>query len=237
MHPEHGEKIFFLIDMDDTGAKFHHTPLFGDVLEVKVGLDLLKKWKFTKKDPQQFCPAQLTCQRLPHNCEAVLKEMEKIQVNALLMEAYMANRPADEELLGFTCHPNAIFALKKLKKKELKLLPIGNCVPVQEKEYDKIVNKGKGVVVWYAKKAYQVQPFKALANFQKPDANSILCPFFWVKPSDKEGAVNMTTSWMEIKGLQIPVLENPDSLKHQTVLCKAADLIVQQPPAKKAKVQ
>ena len=60
--------------------------------------------------------------------------------------------PADEELLGFTCHPNAIFALKKLKKKELKLLPIGNCVPVQEKEYDKIVNKGKGVVVWYAKK-------------------------------------------------------------------------------------
>lgn len=235
MHADHGEKIYFLVHLDGTGAKFQHTPLFGDILEQQVDLASLKKWKLTKKDPQQFCPPQLTCERLPHKCEVVLKEAEKIKVNNLLMEAYMAHKPADEDSLGFTCHPAALFALKKLNKQQLKLLPIGTCVPVLEKEYDKIVNKGKGVVVWFGQKAYQVQPFKVLTNFQKPDANSILCPFFWVKTSDKEDVINMTTSWLETQGLKIPVLENSDPVKQQTLLCKAADVIVQQPPAKKAR--
>lgn len=235
MHPDHGDKIFFLVHMDDTGAKFQHTPLFGNVVEEMVDLACLKKWKMTKKDPQKFCPPQLTCERLPHKCEIVLKEAERMKVNALLMEAYMANKPAEDDLLGFTCHPAAIFALKKIKKKELKLLPLGTCVPVLEKDYDKIVNKGKAVVVWFAQKAYQVQPFKALTNFEKPDSSSILCPFFWVKASEKQDAINMSASWMEMKGLQIPVLENSDGVKQQTLLRKAADVIVQQPPAKKAK--
>lgn len=235
MHPDHGEKIFVLVHLDDTAAQFKHTPLFGGVVQEMVDLASLKKWKLTKKEPQQFCPAQLTCERLPQNCEAVLKEAEKMKVNALLMEAYMANKPADEHLLGFTCHPAAIFALKKVNKKQLKLLPLGTCVRVLEKDYDKIVTKGKGVVVWFAQKAYQVQPFKALTNFQKPEANSTLCPFFWVKTADTEDAINMTMSSMQLQGLKIPMLENSDPLKQDTLLLKAADCIVHQPPAKRAK--
>ena len=117
--------------LEDDGATFEHTPLFGIPEEQKVALDSLKQWKHTKKECPMLCPSQLTLERLPHNFELVAKEGAKMKVNNLLMEAYMANK-LPNDLLGFTSHPSNLVLLKKVKKKEKKLFPLGTCTLVQQ---------------------------------------------------------------------------------------------------------
>lgn len=233
-HPDHDNKIFVLTRMDDSGASFEHKPLFSAVEIHVASLDSLKAWKATKKECTLLCSPGLTAERLAHNYDVVLKEGDKWQVNALLMEAYLANKPGDGGVLGFTAHPFNLVALKKIRSKGIKLFPLGTCTAVQEKDYEKIVQKCKAIVVWYKKVAYQVQPFKPMLNFEKPDTGS-LCPFFWVKTTETLENVNMSCSWVDFKGLQIPILQNEEAVEQHQILLKADAIVPQLPPAKRAK--
>ena len=161
------DKIFVLSSLEDDGATSHHKPLFGDVLEHKENLDALKQWKPTKKESQSLCDQQLCIQRLPQNYEVTLKDIDKIQANALLVEAYMKNITKDDSMLGFTQHPSNLVLLKKAKKKEIRLFPVGLCSAVADKDLQQVLDKGKQVLVYYKEKAFAVQPSKALANFSK----------------------------------------------------------------------
>ena len=223
-----------LTKLEDSGATFEHKPLFSPVQAHVASLDSLKAWKATKKECPVLCPPALTAQRLAHKYDAVLREGDKMETNALLMEAYMSNKLQDAALLGFTAHPFNLVSLKKIKSRGLKLFPLGTCTLVQEKDYEKYVEKSKGIVVWYKKVAYHVQPFKAMQNFEKPDSGS-LCPFFWVKAAEKPELVNMSTAWIDFKGLQFPVLQNDGAVEQHTVLLKAPETVAQLPPAKRAK--
>ena len=236
-HPDHGDKAFVLKKLEDSGATFEHKPMFA-ALEAHVAeLASLKKWKATKKECPLLCPTDLASARLAHNYDIVLQEGDKMQANALLMEAYMSNKQ-DATLLGFTAHPSNLVSLKKIKVKGLKLYPLGTCTVAQEKDHEKYVEKCKATVVWYKKIAYQVQPFKAMVNFQKPDSGT-LCPFFWVKAIEADEMteeINMSTTWVDYKGLQIPVLVNEEAVEQHTLLLKTSEVVPQLPPAKKARV-
>lgn len=165
--------------------------------------------------------------------------MEKMEVNALLVEAYKQNIPKDDAMIGFTQHPSNVVLLKKAKKKEIKLFPLGHCSAVADKDLEQVVEKGKQVLVYYAGKAYAVQPFKSLTNFGKADSGC-LCPYFFLKACDDEDLVKLTTTWVDHKSLKIPVLENKDVIEAKTLLFKddsetsiAKGLKAVQPPKKK----
>lgn len=223
-----------LSSLENTGATFQHKPLFGDVLEVKEALDALKNWKPTKKENQCLCDLSLAAERLPHKYDVVLKEMEKIEVNALLVEAYKKNVPKDDAMLGFTQYPTNLVSLKKIQQKHLKLYPLGQCSAVADKDLQQILEKGKQVLVYYKAKPYAVQPFKALTNFGKADSGT-LCPYFFVKVAEEEAQGNLSLSWVDHKGLKIPVLENQDAINKETLLFRDADGQAKEPPKKKAK--
>ena len=232
------EQVFVLRSIDDNGAHFEHKPLFGSVVKHSEPLETLKQWKPTKKEMPQLCPPNLCQERLPHNSTMVLKEAERMQVNALLMEAYMANKPDTDDLLNFTCHPSNLVLMKKVKKKAVQLFPVGLCSLVHRKDLHKILEKGKAVLVWWGDTPYQVQPFKTMANFNKADSdNGTLCPFFWVKGSADESTTNMTLAWVDFKHLKIPVLENQEPIAAETLLLRPDEGIAQEPPAKKAKAK
>lgn len=234
LHADHPEKIFVLSSLEDTGATFQHKPLFGDVFELKEGLDALKAWKPTKKENQSLCDLTLCAQRLPHHYDIVLKEMDKMEVNALLVNAYKENVPKDDAMLGFTQHPSNLVLLKKAKKKEIKLFPLGQCSVVADQDLQQVLEKGKQVLVYYKSKAYAVQPFKALTNFVKAESGT-LCPYFFVRIAEEESQANMAMTWVDHKGLKIPVLENKDALNKETLLFKDAGEQAKGPPKKKAK--
>lgn len=234
MNNDYQDKIFILKSVNDSEAIFEHQPLFTATELVKEQLDSLKMWRLTKKEPTMMCPQQLCTSRLPHNVDIVTKEIEKVTVTHLLMEAYMNNKLADDNLLGFTSHPSNLFVMKKVNKKALKLYPLGTCSAVPEKDQAKFLENTKNVVVWFNKKPYVIQPFKNLASFTKPDAGT-LCPYFWVKNSEKEEDINLQTTWVNHRGLQIPILENGEPIQAHAVLLKSSGKSPQGPPAKKAK--
>ena len=118
---EYPDQLLVLKSLDDHKATFEHRPLFGEALVVHEDLDSLRKWKATKKDVTTMCPKAVCIARLPHNLDMVQKEMDKAQATALLMEAYMTNKPNDDTLLAFTCHPANLVLMKNVKKKQLKL--------------------------------------------------------------------------------------------------------------------
>lgn len=232
---DYQEQIFILKSISDSEAVFEHQPLFAPSVVVKDQLSSLKKWKLTKKEPTMLCPESLCKERLAHNVLAVQKDIEKATATQLLMEAYMSNKVADESLLAFASHPSNLFLMKKAKKKEVKLYPLGTLSAVAEPEKAKILEKTKNVVVYYKEKPYLIQPFKSLSSFTNPEAGS-LCPFFWVKTSEDADKINLQTTWVHHKGLKIPVLENDEALPAQTLLLKSSGPQSQGPPAKKAKV-
>ena len=235
LNSDYPDKIFILQALDDSEAIFEHKPLFTASEIVKEQLDSLKKWRPTKKEPTIMCPQQLCTSRLPHNVDTVQKEIEKAIVNQLLMEAYMNNKLADDSLVGFALHPSNLFVMKKLKKKELKLYPLGTCSAAPEKDQANFLEKTKNVVVWFNEKPYLIQPFKNLSSFTKPESGT-LCPYFWVKSTEAEEDINLQTAWVNHKGLKIPTLQNEDAIQAHTVLLKSSG---QQPKgapkAKKAK--
>lgn len=176
-HADHEGKIFVLFSLGNDGAKFQFKPLFGDALEVSESLDALKKWKPTKKENQSLHDQQLCIPRLPHHYDLVLKEMEKMEVNALMVQAYKQNIPKDDAMIGFTQHPSNVVLLKKAAKKQVRLFPLGHCSAVADKDLPSVVEKGKQTLVYYKGKGFAVQPFKTLTNFDKPDSGC-LCPYF-----------------------------------------------------------
>ena len=221
--------------MNDSEAIFEHKPLFSATELVKEQLDALKKWRLTKKEPTIMCPQQLCTSRLPHNVDTVQKEIEKATVTQLLMDAYMSNKLADESLVGFASHPSNLFVMKKVKQKALKLYPLGTCSAVPEKDQAKFLEKTKNVVVWFNQKPYVINPFKNLSSFTKSDSGS-LCPYFWVKSTEEEENINLQTSWVNHKGLVLPILENEEAIQAHTVLLKSSGQQVLGPPkAKKAR--
>ena len=233
-HSDHLDKVFILADLNDTEATFEHRPLFDSAEQVKEKLDSLKKWKPTKKEPTMMCPQHICISRLPHNVDIVKKEIDKTMATHLLMQAYMSHKVADESLLGFATHPSNLFLLKKIKKKDLKLYPFGNCLPVAEKDQTKVFENTKNVLVWFKDKPYLVQPFKNLSSFTKPEAGT-LCPYFWVKSSEEEEEINLQTVWVNFQGLQIPTLQNEDAIPEHSVLLKSSEQQPHEPPAKKAR--
>ena len=127
-HKEHGsDKLFRLESLKDDCATFVHTPLFGDPEEVQESYESLKNWKHTKKQGTSMCPAALAALKLPHTSTIVLDEFSRLQVNSFLLDAYMNSKKPNEEMLGFTMCPAGVMTLKKFKKKELQLYPVGFC--------------------------------------------------------------------------------------------------------------
>lgn len=174
LNSDYPDKIFTLQALDNSEAIFELKPLFTASEVVKEQLDSLKKWRPTKKEPTIMCPQQLCTPRLPHNVDTVQKEIEKAIVNQLLMEAYMKNKLADDSLVGFALHPSNLFVMKKLKKKELKLYPLGTCSAAPEQDQANFLEKTKNVVVWFNGKPYLIQPFKNLSSFTKPESGTFL---------------------------------------------------------------
>ncbi|CAK9010996.1 unnamed protein product [Durusdinium trenchii] len=232
---QYEDKIFILKSIDDTGAHFEHSPLFGDPLKHCQDLASLKQWKHTKRETTQLCPPALCAQRMAYNFPSMQKEADKMYVNAILMEAYMTNKLKEDDMVSFTLHPNNLVLMKKAKKKELRFFPAGTCTAVPEKDLEKIVEKNKATLVWYKNKPFNVQPFKAVTSLEKPE-NGIFCPFFWAKASEEASEINLATGWVDFKQLKIPVLENPDGISPQTLLFKSTEEHLElEPPAKKAK--
>lgn len=236
-HHDYPDQIFILKAVDDKKATFQHVPLFADALVVTEELTSLKKWRATKKEPTALCPAKLTTDRLPHNLEMVQKEVDKVQATALLMEAYMNNKVGDG-VLAFVSNPSNLAVLKKVKKKEIKLFPMGTCSLVPVKDQTKILEKAKHCVAWYKTKPYQIQPFKSFNNFAKPEETGTLCPYYWVRSSGDDEEINLKMAWVEYRGLHIPILENEEPIEPKTLLLKSSDpdeVFAKGPPAKKAK--
>jgi hypothetical protein len=241
IHPDHEDKIFVLSSLEDTGATFQYTPLFGNAVDPTESLDARNKWRPTKKENQSLLDQQLCIQRLPHKYELVLKDMERIEVNALLVDAYKQNLPKDDAMIGFTQHPSNVVLLKKAKKKEITLFPLGQCSAVADKDLQQVLNKGKQVLVYYNGKAYAIQPFKTWTSFQKADSGC-LCPYFFVRACEDEEDARLATTWVDHQGLKIPVLQNQGPLEAHTLLYKAdhdpacaRPNEAKQPPKKKAK--
>ena len=236
VNSDYQEQIFILKSVTDSEAVFEHQPLFAPSVVVKDQLSVLKKWKLTKKEPTMLCPEQLCIARLPHNALSVQKDFEKATATQLLMEAYMSNKVADESLLAFASHPSNLFLMKKAKKKEVRLYPIGTLSAVVEQDKAKTLQKTKNVVVWFQDNPYLIQPFKNLSSFTKSEAGT-LCPFFWAKSSEEADKINLQTTWINHKGLKIPILENDEALPAQTLLLKCSGQQSQEPPAKKSKTK
>lgn len=221
VNTDHQEKIFILKSVTDSEAVFEHQPLFAPSVVVKDQLSALKKWKLTKKEPSMLCPESLCIARLPQNVKSVQKDIEKATATQLLMEAYMGNKVADESLLAFANYPSNLFLMKKAKKKEVRLFPLGTLSAVAEQDKAKILEKTKNVVVYFQENPYLIQPFKTLSSFTNPEAGT-LCPFFWVKTSEDLQKINLQTTWITHKGLKIPILENDEALPAQTLLLKSS---------------
>ncbi|CAK8988160.1 unnamed protein product [Durusdinium trenchii] len=236
-HHDYPDQIFILKAVDDKKATFQHVPLFADALVVTEELTSLKKRRATKKEPTALCPAKLTTDRLPHNLEMVQKEVDKVQATALLMEAYMNNKVGDG-VLAFVSNPSNLAVLKKVKKKEIKLFPMGTCSLVPVKDQTKILEKAKHCVAWYKTKPYQIQPFKSFNNFAKPEETGTLCPYYWVRSSGDDEEISLKMAWVEYRGLHIPILENEEPIEPKTLLLKSSDpdeVFGKGPSAKKAK--
>ena len=228
-HKEHGsDKLFRLESLKDDCATFVHTPLFGDPEEVQESYESLKNWKHTKKQGTSMCPAALAALKLPHTSTIVLDEFSRLQVNSFLLDAYMNSKKPNEEMLGFTMCPAGVVTLKKFKKKELQLYPVGFC----NKPKDSAKEKERFCVKFNEVK-YDLLPFKTFSNFDKPKDPGVLCPFWLVGTTEDENEANMSLAYIEYKGATIPILENKDGIGPNTWLTRPSDVLKAELPAKK----
>jgi hypothetical protein len=235
-------KFFQFTSHDDFQCVFKHNPLFGDVEVVCASFDKLKEWKLHKGPLSVLCPPNVVSKLLPHNSTHVKNELLKAKVSAGLADAYLIHQ-VDEQLLAFATDPDAVFANKDFKKGELQLFPCGTVSfmkdGVEPSPHRKLVCKLKG-----SPGVFLVHAPKCIISQGVAKDGSIICPFFWVKPTNDEDANMQLSSFTLDSWLTIPILVNNKPIqKHSqlfmvstsqeaSVPTKSADA---DPPKRKAK--
>ena len=198
--------------IEDDGAFFVHVPIFGRPVEVKANLDALNEWKKTKKEPHVLLDSNIVKKRLPHNAPVVADEVLKAEAQHLLFQAYQHSSKPSEDQLGFAYNPHGLVCLKKVKKKQLQLYPIGLLGKFKE--------GSKATYVVFHGMKFSVTPLKTWNPNMKSEDPGMLCPYFAVKSIDDTDCVNLNSTWVQYQGLHLPILENQDGLDEETYLYK-----------------
>lgn len=120
---KHGAKVFQLLSVDDQKAVFQHRAILADQPEnVDVDHQDLKFWKVTKNKMPMQCPLPIAQMHMPGL--VVQQDFEKLQVSMVLHQAYTAHQVKPDQV-SFSIYPSGCYTLQPVKKKALKLIPLG----------------------------------------------------------------------------------------------------------------
>ena len=76
----HGDRVFILTNINESGGIFHWKPLIGPTEEVAAPTDTLKLWRPTKRDLPTLC-------RFDEACHLVAFQHRRVSVDALVRQA------------------------------------------------------------------------------------------------------------------------------------------------------
>ncbi|CAJ1445832.1 unnamed protein product [Effrenium voratum] len=233
----HGDRVFILTNINESGGIFHWKPLIGPTEEVAAPTDTLKLWRPTKRDLPTLCRFDEACHLVAFQHPIVIMEHRRASATSLLMEAFMASKKASLDSLGFVVNPGlSLIATKKMAKGSISLVPVGT-LSVLKKSASKL---NPALIVTYEGVQFVIQQFKAFTGFGKPGGSTqdeqpgVLCHFFWLKNATDDKEVNMACSSAVHHGLSYCVYKNCVALHAGTFLAKEA--VVIEPEAKKAKI-
>ena len=162
-------------------------------------------------------------------------DLMKYHVQAVLLKT-CAHHQCDGSSLSFTVGPTAVWAMKNLKKGALKLYPAGTVTKIKDHQ-----SKGK-LVAMAQGQCFAIAGYKVCTNFTS--GKGVLDPFYWVKTTEDEEAVNMVLEQKMHDGVQLPCLTNKEAIKHGEQLLQLSGKVTAssgdgcktaQPSAKKAK--
>lgn len=209
--------VFTLVDMGDTCATFVHSPLFEPEVKKTIPHAELKAWRSTKKEPPKKCTEEIAKKFAPEHSNFFQEEFKKAKVQALVMEAYMANVEKEKvNPVCFVSSPNGVWTTKSVAKGKLKLFPCGTVSKTKP-------NAKKGLSVTYEGQEFNISPFKPMVDFQatlKEMSNHLLVPFHWVKVSSDWDECNMDLKVENFKGLKVPFLTNSDKIEMGTQMIR-----------------
>lgn len=180
-NPElHDKKLFVCKSMSDDGCKFEHTTLLGEKLVEDVPLDeKLKDWKKTKREPAVALDKAIAEKYLVQSSKVSADMLQMAQYQLKLHEEHQ-NNPVTAEDIGFLQNPTGIFARKKFAAGKLSLVAFGSLALAKDNT--------KGVHLMHG---FTIQPPKTAIDFSKLDDKRMLCPFWFVKNTGEQDAVNM----------------------------------------------
>ena len=122
----HGDRVFILTNINESGGMFHWKPLIGATEEVAAPTDTLKLWRPTKRDLPTLCRFDEACHLVAFQHPIVIMEHRRASATSLLMEAFMASKKASLDSLGFVVNPGlSLIATKKMAKGSISLVPVG----------------------------------------------------------------------------------------------------------------
>ena len=211
---KHGAKVFQLLSVDDQKAFFQHRAILADQPEnVDVDHQDLKFWKVTKNKMPMQCPLPIAQMHMPGL--VVQQDFEKLQVSMVLHQAYTAHQVKPDQV-SFSIYPSGCYTLQPVKKKALKLIPLGMVTKAKQDAKLK-------VAIHHFGKVWATSPYSQNNKFVE-DEKTCLIPFWWVQKGTSD-AYNMQWSHVTQDGIKIPCLTN------ETPLEKNEALIVQKEEA------
>ena len=204
---KHGTKVFQLLSVDDQKAVFQHRAILADQPEsVHVDHQDLKFWKVTKSKMPMLCPLPMVQKQMPGM--PAQQDFEKLQLGIALHHAYTAHEVKPEQI-SFAINPIGCYTLQPIKKKALKLIPLGTIAKVKTDAKVKVAIHHFGHV-------WAISPYPQDTKFQG-DEKSGFIPFWWVQKS-QEDAHSMQWSYVMQDGIKIPCLTNECPLEKNVEL-------------------
>ena len=120
---KHGTKVFQLLSVDDQKAVFQHRAILADQPKnVDVDHQDLKFWKVTKNKMPMQCPLPIAQMNMPGLL--VQQDFEKLQVAMVLHQTYTAHQVKPDQI-SFSIYPSGCYTLQPMRKKAMKLIPLG----------------------------------------------------------------------------------------------------------------
>lgn len=234
MHKEFEGLCFVLVTINDSHAKFVHSPLFGENVEQEVAIDNLKDWRPTKKELPAKCSEDQVKIFSPQNSSFFLEEARRFKVQHLLLQGYLENvgKCSTEGLCFVT--PSSLWTSKSFAKGKIKLWPCG--LVSKMKTNAKLTSKLAACVECEGV-PYSITPFKALTDFTatlKEKEQHLLVPYFWVKVSKDDDSANLQTKVETYNGIKVPLLVNPEKVEAgvQLMVMDACEEVIEPKPKK-----
>ena len=220
VHKDHKDAVFRFMSIDPEKATFVSAPLFGPETTVTVELGMLKQWKAFKGELPVVGCAKLTTLFLPQYVKGIKDEPRRCHVYDCMVSAYLKNTVNSKWLaepdLVFTQNPQALYFNKDFRKGQCQLWPVGQVgfpaegfLPASQ---FLLVSKESGAVP----KHFYVQPPRCQVDFVqgRTPETTILCPYFWVKPTGDHLLANMVIERILVDDwLEVPVFVNSVHVK------------------------